>query len=260
MPARTGSTGDGDRHEWSQRPRGSAPIQASWWIVFCRRRSIPSRDTDRALVSCGSPASTERTVWKPHVAAPGPLGCRAKSVRSILQKGLDRIEEEQEESKQTPVKHSNIRGQEAYARGGRFMLINGLIERLTAMKLHGMVAAVEDIQNRDNSAGLSLEDCLTLMIDHEEAVRANRTLKRRLQVAKLHYRRPPWKTWTSATSEDSSAPHFWPWLAVSGSIPDTTCSSPAKQGSGKPGSPAPWAGGRAEVSVPLPSAYRSSSR
>ena len=67
------------------------------------------------------------------------------------------------------------------------MLINGLVERLIAMKLHGMAAALEDIQNGDNSADLSLEDCLTLMIDHEEAVRASRTLKRRLQVAKLRY-------------------------------------------------------------------------
>ena len=67
------------------------------------------------------------------------------------------------------------------------MLINGLIERLSAMKLHGMATALEDIQAGDNSADLSLEDCLTLMIDHEDAVRASRALKRRLQVAKLRY-------------------------------------------------------------------------
>ena len=67
------------------------------------------------------------------------------------------------------------------------MLTHGLLDRLSAMKLHGMAAALEDIQNGDNSAGLSLEDCLTLMIDHEEAVRASRALKRRLQVAKLRY-------------------------------------------------------------------------
>ena len=41
-----------------------------------------------------------------------------KSVKSILEKGLDRIEEE-EESTAPPVKHRNIRGQSAYARGGR---------------------------------------------------------------------------------------------------------------------------------------------
>ena len=41
-----------------------------------------------------------------------------KSVRSILEKGLDRIEED-EESSATPIKHRNIRGQGAYARGGR---------------------------------------------------------------------------------------------------------------------------------------------
>ena len=41
-----------------------------------------------------------------------------KSVKSILEKGLDRIEEEAE-SQADPVKHSNIRGQEAYVDGGR---------------------------------------------------------------------------------------------------------------------------------------------
>jgi transposase len=41
-----------------------------------------------------------------------------KSVKSILEKGLDRIEED-EESLETPIKHGNIRGQGAYARGGR---------------------------------------------------------------------------------------------------------------------------------------------
>jgi len=41
-----------------------------------------------------------------------------KSVKSILEKGLDRIEEEAE-SQTTPVDHSNIRGQEAFVDGGR---------------------------------------------------------------------------------------------------------------------------------------------
>jgi DNA replication protein DnaC len=67
------------------------------------------------------------------------------------------------------------------------MLISGLIERLSAMKLHGMAQALEDIHNADKGADLGFEDRLTLMIDHEEAVRASRTLKRRLQVAKLRY-------------------------------------------------------------------------
>ncbi len=41
-----------------------------------------------------------------------------KSVKSILEKGLDRIEEEPENQTE-PVKHSNIRGREVYAHGGR---------------------------------------------------------------------------------------------------------------------------------------------
>jgi hypothetical protein len=58
------------------------------------------------------------------------------------------------------------------------MLTHGLIERLSAMKLHGMATALEDIQTGENSTNLSLEDCFTLMIDHEEAVRASRALRK----------------------------------------------------------------------------------
>ena len=67
------------------------------------------------------------------------------------------------------------------------MLTHGLLDRLSFMKLHGMAQALQDIQAGGDNADLSFEDRLTLMIDHEEAVRASRTLKRRLQVAKLRY-------------------------------------------------------------------------
>lgn len=67
------------------------------------------------------------------------------------------------------------------------MLTPGLVERLSALKLHGMAQALEDIHNSSASADLSFDDRLTLMIDHEEAARSSRALKRRLQVAKLRY-------------------------------------------------------------------------
>jgi len=67
------------------------------------------------------------------------------------------------------------------------MLTHGLVGRLTVLKLHGMAQALDDIDNSKAGADLSLEDCLTLMVDHEEAVRASRSLQRRLQVAKLKY-------------------------------------------------------------------------
>lgn len=67
------------------------------------------------------------------------------------------------------------------------MLTHGLIDRLSAMKLHGMAKALEDIFNTGGDDDLSFEDRLTLMIDHEEFVRSNRALTRRLQVAKLRY-------------------------------------------------------------------------
>lgn len=67
------------------------------------------------------------------------------------------------------------------------MLIHGLIDRLIALKLHGMAEALEDIAKSQGGADMDVEDVLTLMIDHEESVRASRALKRRLQVAKLRF-------------------------------------------------------------------------
>ena len=67
------------------------------------------------------------------------------------------------------------------------MLTHGLVERLIALKLFGMAEALEDICKTKDCADLSFDDRFTLMIDHEEAVRASRALKRRLQVAKLRF-------------------------------------------------------------------------
>jgi DNA replication protein DnaC len=67
------------------------------------------------------------------------------------------------------------------------MLISGLVERLIALKLYGMAKALEDIHSNPSAADLDFEDRLTLMIDHEEAVRSNRSLQRRLAVAKLRF-------------------------------------------------------------------------
>lgn len=67
------------------------------------------------------------------------------------------------------------------------MLTHGLVERLTALKLHGMAQALQDIDAASHGAEMSFEDRLTLMIDHEESERARRALRRRLQVAKLRF-------------------------------------------------------------------------
>ncbi len=67
------------------------------------------------------------------------------------------------------------------------MLIPGLVDRLEALKLTGMARALADLDATRPGADLSFEDRLTLMIDHEEAARSSRALRRRLQVAKLRY-------------------------------------------------------------------------
>lgn len=67
------------------------------------------------------------------------------------------------------------------------MLISGLIERLLVLKLFGMAKALEDILGTQGDEDLTLEECLTLMIDHEESARSSRALTRRLKVAKLRH-------------------------------------------------------------------------
>ena len=66
------------------------------------------------------------------------------------------------------------------------MLIPGLIDRLSALKLHGMAKALSDIETGDHSE-LGFSDRLSLMIDHEESTRNIRALTRRLQTAKLRH-------------------------------------------------------------------------
>lgn len=67
------------------------------------------------------------------------------------------------------------------------MLIPGLIERLQALRLRGMAQALEDIYRSKAATDLSFDDQLTLMVEHEEAVRGDRSLQRRLQIAKLRF-------------------------------------------------------------------------
>ncbi len=65
------------------------------------------------------------------------------------------------------------------------MLSNQTVEKLKEMRLSGMAAALEDQLQMAETAGLSFEERLGLMVDREQTERDNRRLKTRLTKAKL---------------------------------------------------------------------------
>ena len=67
------------------------------------------------------------------------------------------------------------------------MLSTPTIEKLKAMKLTGMVKALEDQFRLGEVGELCFEERLGLLVDREYEERSQRSLQRRLQVAKLRY-------------------------------------------------------------------------
>jgi len=65
------------------------------------------------------------------------------------------------------------------------MLTNQTVEKLKQMRLVGMAAALEDQLQMSETAGLSFEERLGLMVDREQTMRDNRRLKTRLTKARL---------------------------------------------------------------------------
>ena len=67
------------------------------------------------------------------------------------------------------------------------MLNTPTIDKLKAMKLTGMVKALEDQFRMGSVNDLTFEERLGLLVDREHEERSHRSLQRRLQVAKLRY-------------------------------------------------------------------------
>ena len=66
------------------------------------------------------------------------------------------------------------------------MLINPTLERLRAMHLSGMAEAFDRQREDPNITGLSFEERLGLLVDHQWLSRRNRALQRRLKLARLN--------------------------------------------------------------------------
>lgn len=67
------------------------------------------------------------------------------------------------------------------------MLTHPTIEKLQALKLHAMAAAVEQQRGSSEYAALGFDDRLGLLVETEWTAREQRTLARRLRTAKLRY-------------------------------------------------------------------------
>jgi DNA replication protein DnaC len=65
------------------------------------------------------------------------------------------------------------------------MMLHPVLEQLKAMKLAGMLEALEGQLKQPEIEQLSFEERLSLLIDHETTFRENKRLKRRLKIAKL---------------------------------------------------------------------------
>jgi len=67
------------------------------------------------------------------------------------------------------------------------MLIHPSLDKLKQMKLHGMASALTDQLQTQDLGDMSFDERLGLMVDREYEERAQRSLRRRLQVARLRY-------------------------------------------------------------------------
>ena len=65
------------------------------------------------------------------------------------------------------------------------MLLHPTLLKLEQMRLRGMAAALQDQLNTPDIDAMPFLDRLGLMVEHEEAVRGDRRLARRLHIAKL---------------------------------------------------------------------------
>jgi DNA replication protein DnaC len=65
------------------------------------------------------------------------------------------------------------------------MMLHPVLDQLRALKLDGMLEALQEQKNQRDVKQLSFEERLGLLIEHEISLRESRRVKRRLQAAKL---------------------------------------------------------------------------
>jgi transposase/DNA replication protein DnaC len=110
--------------------------------------------------------------------------CRYKSVESILKNSLDRQPLPHRRHRH-PLLHRNTTISAARSTSSKAMLQEPMMEKLTAMRLLGMVDALKAQEQDPGSRELSFLERLGLLVDQQWTWRENQALARRLYVAKL---------------------------------------------------------------------------
>jgi DNA replication protein DnaC len=111
--------------------------------------------------------------------------CRYQSVKSILKNSLDAVPSVAPPPSSPPPPHDNIRGAEYFDWGDTAMLKQPIIEKLLAMRLHGMAESLKAQEQDPATRELSFHDRLGLLVDQQWNWRGNQALGRRLKNAKL---------------------------------------------------------------------------
>jgi DNA replication protein DnaC len=70
-------------------------------------------------------------------------------------------------------------------KGDKKMLLHPTLDKLSALRLTGMAAALEEQRNMNAIADLGFEERLGLLLDREQAVRDTRRMQTRLRKARL---------------------------------------------------------------------------
>jgi hypothetical protein len=111
--------------------------------------------------------------------------CRYQSVKSILKNSLDAVPLVEPPPSPPPPPHDNIRGAEYFDWGETVMLKQPMIEKLLAMRLHGMAESLKTQEQDPAARELSFLERLGLLVDQQWNWRESQALGRRLKNAKL---------------------------------------------------------------------------
>ncbi len=114
------------------------------------------------------------------------LALERKSFATYSVKRLARrVADDMHSAPQLSIEHENLRGPDYFTTNQNKMLLHPLLEKLDHLRLRGMAAALREQLNTPEIESMPFMDRLGLMVDHEEAVRGDRRLARRLQTAQL---------------------------------------------------------------------------
>ena len=111
--------------------------------------------------------------------------CRYKSIQSILKNALDLQPLPERRMIPARARRTTTCAARSTSAEEKLMLQQPMIEKLRAMRLHGMAEALKAQEQDDAARELSFPDRLGMLIDRQWTWRQNQALARRLKGAKL---------------------------------------------------------------------------